>query len=397
MDIDLSPDDLAFQKAVETFLDDNAYKPGTDYFAWRLDWFAKAREKGGWDVPKWPTAFGGPGWSPTQHYIWQRATATRQTPMDLPFGPVMLAPMLMQYGTPEQQERFLPDIRARRVNWCQGYSEPGAGSDLANLKTRAELSADGSHYVVNGTKIWTTAAHMADWIFCLTRTSDTGRKQEGITFLLFPMKQAGVEVKPIITLGGAHTVNMVHITDVKVPVENRVGEEGKGWAVAKGLLQHERTGIAGISNSLVALERLKKRAASVTRPNGTLLDDPGFRTKIAELEIDLMATEYTELRSLAAASSGAAPGPESSILKLKGTDIQQRLQKLTMQAGGLFSAAWGGGKVGPSFAREGMSGYLSSRAYTIYGGASEVQKDVIAKNVLGIARSETRMNKRGDK
>ena len=314
MDIDLSAEDLAFQADVEQFLDSNAYKPGTDYMAWRSGWFEKARAKGGWDVPKWPVDFGGPGWTPTQHFIWQMATATRQTPLDLPFGPVMLAPMLMQYGTKAQQERFLPDIRARRVNWCQGYSEPGAGSDLANLKTRAELSADGTQYTVNGTKIWTTAAHMADWMFCLTRTADTGKKQDGITFLLFPMKQPGIEVKPIITLGGAHTVNMVHITDVKVPVENRIGEEGKGWSVAKGLLQHERTGIAGISNSIVALEKLKARAASVKRGTGTLMDEPGFRTKIAELEIDLMATEYTELRSLAAAASGNAPGPASSTL-----------------------------------------------------------------------------------
>ena len=394
MDIDLGPDDLVFQKEVEDFLDTNAYPMGTDYMAWRFGWFSKAGAKGGWDVPKWPVEFGGPGWTPTQHYIWQKATATRQTPLDLPFGPVMLAPMLMQYGTKEQQERFLPDIRARKVNWCQGYSEPGAGSDLANLKTRAELSADSRHYTVNGTKIWTTAAHMADWMFCLTRTSDDGKKQNGITFLLFPMKQPGVEVKPILTLGGAHTVNMVHITDVKVPVEDRVGEEGKGWSVAKGLLQHERTGIAGISNSIVALEKLKGRAASVKRGTGTLMDDPGFRTKVAELEIDLLATEFTELRSLAAAAAGGAPGPASSILKLKGTDMQQRIQKLTMQAGGLFAAAWGGRKVGPSFARDGMSGYLASRAYSIYGGASEVQKDVIAKNVLGISANAAK--KRSD-
>ncbi|MCB1685766.1 MAG: acyl-CoA dehydrogenase family protein, partial [Pseudomonadales bacterium] len=269
----------------------------------------------------------------------------------------------------------------------QGYSEPGAGSDLASLKTKAVLSEDGTHYVVNGTKIWTTLAHMADWIFCLTRTDDSGIKQEGITFLLFPMKQEGVEVKPIITLGGSHTVNTVFLSDVKVPVENRVGEEGKGWTYAKGLLQHERTGLAGISRSIVALEGLKAHARSVKRGNGSLLDDPAFSSRIAELEVDLMATEYTELRSLASASAGAAPGPESSILKLKGTEIQQRIQKLTVEAGGIFSAAWGGRSSGPSFARSGMSGYLSSRAYTIYGGASEVQKDVIAKNVLGIKKS----------
>ncbi|MGD8417189.1 MAG: acyl-CoA dehydrogenase family protein, partial [Pseudomonadales bacterium] len=355
---------------------------------WRLDWFDKAREKGGWDVPKWPKEFGGPGWSPTQHYIWEKETAVANLPWDLPFGIGMLAPVLMAYGSKEQQERFLPDIRARKVNWCQGYSEPGAGSDLASLKTKAVLSDDGSHYTVNGTKIWTTMAHIADWIFCLTRTDDSGRKQEGITFLLFPMKQDGIEVKPIITLGGAHSVNTVFITDVKVPVENRIGEEGKGWTYAKGLLQHERTGLAGISRSIIALEKLKEQAGTVKRGNGTLMDEPGFRAKVAELEVDLMAAEYTELRSLASASAGTDPGPESSILKLKGTEIQQRIQKLTMEAGGIYSAAWGSKPVGPSFAKSGMGGYLASRAYTIYGGASEVQKDVIAKNVLGIKTSK---------
>ncbi len=383
MDIDLSAADLAFRDDVRDFLRTNAYKPGADYGEWRFGWFEKAKAKGGWDVPKWPKAFGGPGWTPTQHYIWEQETAIAMLPFDMPFGVGMLAPILMGYGSKEQQDRFLPDIRARKVNWCQGYSEPGAGSDLAALKTKAELSADGKTYTVNGTKIWTTAAHMADWIFCLTRTEDTGKRQEGITFLLFPMKQPGIEVKPIITLGGSHTVNMVHINDVKVPVENRIGEEGKGWTYAKGLLQHERTGLAGVSRSIVALESLKKQARSVKRGNGSLMDEPAFRAKVAALEVDLMALEFTELRSLAAASAGGALGPESSIMKLKGTEIQQRIAKLTVEAGGIYSAGWGH-PVGPKFARNGMASYLSSRAYTIYGGASEVQKDVIAKNVLGI-------------
>jgi len=388
MDIELSAEDLAFQSDVQNFLAANAHTPDQDYMKWRLNWFAKAREKGGWDVPKWSKEFGGPGWTPTQHYIWEKETAKGGTPLDAPFGPGMLAPVLMAYGNKEQQERFLPDIRARKVHWCQGYSEPGAGSDLASLKTKAELTADGKHYIVNGTKIWTTIAHMADWIFALVRTDDSDIKQRGITFLLMPMKQPGIEVKPIITLGGAHSVNMVHFTDVKVPVEDRVGEEGEGWTYAKGLLQHERTGIAGISRSLVALEGLKDKASSVPRGNGTLMDDPKFRAKVAELEVDLLAVEFTELRSLASASAGAAPGPESSILKLKGTEIQQRVAKLTVEAGGIYSSAWGAVPAGPGFARGGMSSYLASRAYTIYGGASEVQKDVVAKNVLGIKRSK---------
>ncbi len=283
MEIDLSPEDFEFRQEVRDFLEENTAKPGADYSQWLLHFFNNAAAKGGWDVPKWPVEFGGPGWSPTQHYIWEQETVTASLPWDMPFGIGMLAPILMNYGSKEQIDRFLPDIRERNVNWCQGYSEPGAGSDLASLKTKAVLSDDGTHYTVTGTKVWTTMAHMADWMFCLTRTDDTGIKQEGITFLLIPMKQDGIEVTPIITLGGSHSVNMVHITEVKVPVENRIGEEGKGWTYAKGLLQHERTGLAGISRSIVALENLKRQAQSVTRGNRTLMDDPAFKSKVAEL------------------------------------------------------------------------------------------------------------------
>ena len=390
MDIELSTEDLAFKTEVNEFFHANQMDKGEDYFSWRSRWFENAKTKGGWDVPKWPVEFGGPGWTPTQHYIWEQETARATLPFDLPFGTNMLAPILMGYGNKEQQDRFLPDIRARKVNWCQGYSETGAGSDLANLKTKAELSEDGTYYTVNGSKIWTSAAQIADWIFCLTRTDDSGIKQKGITFLLFPMKQEGVEVKPIITLGGAHSVNTVHFTDVKVPVENRIGEEGKGWTYAKGLLQHERTGLAGLSRSLVALESLKEDAQSVIKGNGNLMDDPGYKAKIAELEIDLMASEYTELRCLASAAAGAELGPESSILKLKGTEIQQRIQKLKVEASGIYSPAWGDQAVGLPFAKSGTAGYLASRAYTIYGGASEVQRDVIAKNVLGLTKKSTK-------
>ena len=390
MDIELSSEDLVFTKEVRTFFEENKIKKGEDYFTWRNNWFEKAKEKGGWDVPKWPAKFGGPGWTPTQHYIWEQETTKATIPFDIPFGLGMLAPILMGYGNEEQQERFLPPIRERTVNWCQGYSEPGAGSDLANLKTKAVLSEDGTYYTVNGSKMWTTLAHVADWIFCLTRTDDSGIKQKGITFLLFPMKQEGIEVKPIITLGGAHTVNTVHFTDVKVPVENRIGEEGKGWTYAKGLLEHERTGLAGLSRSLFELENLKDLARTVTRGNSNLMDDSGYKAKIAELEIDLMATEYTELRSLASASAGGKLGPESSILKLKGTEIKQRIQKLTVEASGIYSPAWGEKSVGFPFAKGATAGYLNSRYFTIYGGASEVQKDVIAKKVLGLTKGSSK-------
>lgn len=382
MDIELSPEDLAFRDEVRAFLKANEKQRGEDYFAWRMRWFKAAAAKGGWDVPKWPKAFGGPGWTPSQHYVWERETAGAALPIDSPFGVTMLAPILMAYGTKAQQEQHLPGIRSRKVNWCQGYSEPGAGSDLAALKTRAVRSADGSHYIVNGTKIWTSAAHLADWMFCLTRTSDTGKKQEGITFLLIPMKQPGIEVKPIITLGGRHLVNMVHITDVKVPVENRIGEEGKGWTYAKGLLEHERTGLAGISRSVVAIADLKDKARAIPTRYGTLMDDPLFSAKVAAVEVDIMAAEFAELRSVAAASAGGRLGPESSILKLKGTEIQQRIQKLAVEAAGYGAPIHTDTQTGELFSRDPMANYLSGRAATIYGGASEVQKDVIWKNVL---------------
>lgn len=381
MDIEFSTDDLEFQKEVREFIDNNLPKP-QEMWSKRSEWFKAMRDKGGWDVHKWPVEFGGPGFTPTQRYIFDMEMAKQSTPPQLPFGVGMLAPILMAHGSEEQQERFLPGIRDGSVNWCQGYSEPGAGSDLANLKTRAVLNEEGTHYVVNGQKIWTTLAHIAHWMFCLTRTSSDGPKQEGITFLLIPMDDPGIEVRPIITLGGSHTVNEVYLTDVKVPVENRIGEEGKGWAYAKGLLAHERTGLAGIQNSVIALAKAKENAESVKVGDGTLMDVPSFRNKVGELEAELMALEFTELRTLAAVEAGGSPGPESSILKLKGTEIQQRVQELNLEASGIYAAVWGNGNAGPKFAKGATGAYLGGRATTIYGGASEVQKDVISKNVL---------------
>ena len=379
MDIELSAADLQFQQEVRTFLEEQALQPGMNPAQWSARWFAAATAKGGWDVPRWPKEFGGPGWTAAQHYVWDQETAKHTLPFDSPFGVVMLAPILMAYGSVEQQQRFLPAIRARSVQWCQGYSEPGAGSDLAALKTRAVLSADATHYLLNGTKIWTSAAHLADWMFCLTRTSEAARRQQGITFLLLPMRQPGIDVQPIITLGGRHHVNMVHLSNVTVPVENRVGKEGEGWTYAKGLLQHERIGIANISRSRAALAALKQSASAA-------LEEHSFRMRLAAIEVDLMALEFTELRSLAAMSSGMSVGPESSILKLKGTEVQQRIQKLAMEAAGLQGAAWGptSGSLmgGAATARETVESYLTGRAATIFGGASEVQRDVIWKNVI---------------
>lgn len=383
MDTEFSKEDLAFQQDVRKFIEENL-PAGMDMWTKRGQWFEALRNKGGWDVPKWPVEFGGPGFTPTQRYIFDMEMGRNSTPPQLPFGVGMLAPILMNYGTREQQERFLPGIRDGSVNWCQGYSEPGAGSDLASLRTRAELSPDGSYYLVNGQKTWTTLAHIAHWIFCLTRTSSDGPKQEGITFLLMPMDDPGIEVKPIITLGGSHSVNDVYLTDVKVPVENRVGKEGKGWTYAKGLLVHERTGLAGIQNSVLALQKAKENARSVNVDGGTLMDVPAFRNRVGELEAELLALEFTELRTLASVSAGGDPGPESSIMKLKGTEIQQRISQLNLEAAGIYAAPWGTQAVGPKFARGATTGYLGGRATTIYGGASEVQKDVIAKNVLDL-------------
>lgn len=382
MDISLTEQDLEFQQDVRSFLDEHLPK-GAEMWSKRAEWFAALKEKG-WDVPKWPKEFGGPGWTPTQHYVWDKETTGKSLPPVLPFGQVMLAPILMRHGTPEQIERFLPDIRDHKTNWCQGYSEPGAGSDLANLKCKAEINDEGSEYLVNGTKIWTTMAHMAQWCFCLTRTDSSGIKQDGVTFLLIDMKDPGVTVKPIYTLGGSHHVNQVFFDDVKVPVENRIGEEGKGWTYAKGLLQHERSGLAGISKSLDGVAKLKKNAKSVPVGNTTLIDDASYRRKVADAEIELRALEFAELRSLSSAQDGADPGPESSILKLKGTIMQQRIQELMIEAGGIYSANWSFESAGPKFAKSGMGMYLSGRASTVYGGCSEVQKDVIGKKVLGL-------------
>jgi len=383
MDIEFSQDDLDFQKEVQDFIKDNLPK-GAAMWTGRADWFKALREKGGWDIPKWPVEFGGPGFTPTQRYIFDLEMSRSSTPPVLPFGITMLAPILMNYGSKEQQDKFLPSIRDHSVNWCQGYSEPGAGSDLAALKTKAELTPDGSHYIVNGQKTWTTLAHIAHWIFCLVRTSSAGAKQEGITFLLIPMDAEGIEVKPIITLGGSHSVNEVYLTDVKVPVENRIGEEGKGWTYAKGLLVHERTGLAGIQNSVLGLQKAKDNAAKVKVGDGTLMDVPAFRNKVGALEAELLALEFTELKTLASVSAGGDPGPESSIMKLKGTEIQQRISELNLEASGIYVAPWGMSTPGPDFARGATNGYLGARATTIYGGASEVQKDVVAKNVLGL-------------
>jgi alkylation response protein AidB-like acyl-CoA dehydrogenase len=300
----------------------------------------------------------------------------------------MVAPVIFTFGNDEQKKKFLPRILSGEDWWCQGYSEPGAGSDLASLRTKAVR--DGDHYIVNGQKTWTTLAQYADWIFCLVRTDSNVKQQEGITFLLIDMKTPGITVKPIIVLDGAHEVNDVFFDNVKVPVANRVGEENKGWTYAKFLLVHERSGIARVAGSKRAVEKLKEIAGTELVDGKPLIETEDFSRKVAELEVDLIALEYTELRTLAAESKGQMAGPESSILKIRGTEIQQRITELTEEAVGYYAfpndRELGSNQypVGPDYAVGAAGRYFNMRKASIYGGSNEIQRNIIAKAVLGL-------------
>jgi alkylation response protein AidB-like acyl-CoA dehydrogenase len=304
----------------------------------------------------------------------------------------MVAPVIMAFGSPEQQQRFLPRILSADDWWCQGYSEPGAGSDLASLKTRAERQGD--HYIVNGQKTWNTLGQYADWIFCLVRTDPNAPKQQqGISFLLIDMKTPGITVRPIITMDGAHEVNEVWFENVKVPVENRVGEENRGWTYAKFLLGHERTNIAGVGASKRELNRLKMIAGKEIKGGKPLIHDPLFAAKIAQVEIDLMALEITNLRALAQEAEKRAPGPEASVLKIKGTEIQQAITELMMYAVGPYALPFSRGSTeegdlrtiaGPQYAGTLAATYCNMRKASIYGGSNEIQRNIIAQMVLGL-------------
>jgi alkylation response protein AidB-like acyl-CoA dehydrogenase len=400
MNLDFSPEDVAFREEVRTFIAENYPKDlrakqdsgeplsKEDYLAWH-----KVLAKKGWVAPSWPKEHGGTDWTPTQKYIWSEEQARADTIAVLPFGVSMLAPVVYTFGTEEQKKRFLPGIYNGEVWWCQGYSEPGAGSDLASLKTKAEriTGDDGKeYYIVNGQKTWTTLGQFADWGFFLVRTDPDSKPQAGISFLLIDMKSPGIEVRPIITLEGGHEVNDVFLDNVKVPVENRIFHENQGWTCAKALLAHERSGIAGVARSKRGLERLREMATTeMSDLGGPLLSDTFFKRKVAELEIDLTALEFTELRTLAGESSGKGPGPESSILKIKGTEIQQRLQELALEAAGHYGAPFlhnlgHNANIGPSYA-DGVAGdYFNGRKTSIYGGSNEIQRNIIAKMVLGL-------------
>ena len=349
----------------------------------------------GWGAAGWPAAFGGTGWNAVQQHIFDEECADAGAPMQLPFGLKMVAPVIMAFGNPVQQQRFLPRIIDGTDWWCQGYSEPGSGSDLASLKMRA--IRDGNQYVVNGQKTWTTLGQYADWIFCLVRTSTEGRQQEGISFLLIDMKTPGITVRPIIMLDGEHEINEVWFEDVRVPAENLIGEENKGWTYAKFLLGHERTGIAGVGRSKRELKKLKDIARKETSAGRPLIEDPRFRDRIAQVELELMALEITNLRVISAeGEKKRAPGPEASILKVKGSEIQQMLTELKMQALGHYALPWideglnpdwNGDAAMPAYADHAppLSGqYFNVRKTTIYGGSNEIQKNIISQMILGL-------------
>ena len=387
MDLALSPEHQAFADEIRDFTRKNL-SPATrektfsgkhydrdDHMVWQ-----QALGRQGWLAYTWPKKFGGPGWDVTRRFLFENVLAEEGAPRIMPFGPKMVGPVIYTFGNDEQKERFLPGIRSSTVAWCQGYSEPGAGSDLASLRTKAELQGD--HYIVNGQKTWTSYAHWGDWIFCLVRTSTEGKPQEGISFLLIDMKTPGVTVRPIIMLDGAHAVNDVFLDNVKVPVANRIGKENEGWTCAKFLLANERLGIAEVPAS--------KRGVGMLR---AISDDPSMAEKIADVDLQVQALEMSELRALSAMALGGAPGPEVSTLKVRGSEIQQRIAELAMEAVGEYAAPYQPGMlfhdtnetpVGPDHAPPAAPRYFNMRKTSIYGGSTEVQKNIVSKMVLGL-------------
>jgi alkylation response protein AidB-like acyl-CoA dehydrogenase len=396
MDLDYTEEDRAFRDQVRAFLDQQLpselqHKVRShlrlskeDYVRWH-----KILYKQGWVAPGWPREHGGPGWTAVQRHIFEEECAAAGAPQVLPFGVNMVAPVIMAFGSQAQKDHYLPRILSCEDWWCQGYSEPGAGSDLAALKTSAVR--DGDHYIVNGQKTWTTLAQHANMIFCLVRTDPAVRKQEGISFLLVDMHSPGVTVRPIIMLDEDHEVNEVFFDNVRVPVANLVGEENKGWTYAKYLLGHERTGIAAVGRSRRELAFLKRLANREQKNGKPLLEDPLFAAKVAALEIELMALEMTVLRVLAKA--GKAPGPEASVLKVRGTDIQQMLTQLMIEAAGPmalpFDPAYLDGSAEHSVAGDDATAPLASyyfnfRKTSIYGGSNEIQRNIISQMILGL-------------
>ncbi len=397
MDLDFTPEQQAFRAEVRAFLEASLPEPtrrrvlgGLEITRGDIEGWQKILHAKGWGAPSWPREFGGTGWDPVRQFIFEEESAAAGAPIQLPFGLKMVGPVLQRFGSPEQQARFLPPIIAATEWWCQGYSEPGSGSDLASLKCKAERKGD--YYLVNGQKTWITLAQHADWIFCLVRTDPASKPQAGISFLLIDMRSPGVTVRPLYLLDGTHEVNEVWFEDVQVPVANRIGAENSGWTYAKFLLGHERTNIAGVGASKRELRRLKAIAARELKHGRPLADDPAFAARIAQVEIDLLALEITNLRVLESETQRRAPGPEASLLKIKGTEIQQQLAELMMAAVGPYALPFDRAAihaepaepVGPSYAAPLAARYCNLRKTSIYGGSNEIQKNIISQMILGL-------------
>jgi pimeloyl-CoA dehydrogenase large subunit len=399
MDLRFTPEENAFRDEVRTFL--RAALPESirrkmiegrrlakeDLVGWQRILNAK-----GWAVPHWPVEWGGTNWSPVRQYIYREELQQAPAPDPLPFGVNMVGPVIIAFGSEAQKRRHLPRIANLDDWWCQGFSEPGAGSDLASLKTAARR--EGDHYVVNGQKTWTTLAQYADWMFCLARTDQAAKKQDGISFLLIDMKTPGITVRPITTIDGGQEVNEVFFDDVRVPIENRVGEENRGWDYAKFLLGNERSGIARVGVSKARLRRLREIAALERVGDKPLIEDERFRVKIAAIEVELKALEMTQLRVVAAERRGNRPDPASSILKIKGSEIQQAISELLLEAIGPYAVVgeapheederWNEPPVGHDWATGLAPQYFNMRKVSIYGGSNEIQKNIIAKAILGL-------------
>jgi alkylation response protein AidB-like acyl-CoA dehydrogenase len=392
MDLNFTPDELAFRAEIRDWVhaslpQDISHKVHNALRLSRddLQTWAKILGKKGWLGWGWPKPFGGPGWNAVQKHLFEEECALAGAPRVVPFGPVMVAPVIMAFGSPEQQKRFLPGIASGEVWWSQGYSEPGSGSDLASLKCKAERRGD--TYIVNGQKTWTTLGQYGEWIFCLVRTSSEGKPQTGISFLLIDMKSPGITVRPIVLLDGEPEVNEVWFDNVEVPAENLIGEENKGWTYAKHLLAHERTNIADVNRAKRELERLKR----IAKAEG-VYDDTRFRDQIAQLEVDIVALEMMVLRVLSAEKSGKQSLDVAGLLKIRGSEIQQRYSELMMLAGGPWSrafvweameAGWQGDHVGAAHVAPLASTYFNMRKTTIYGGSNEVQRNIVGQTVLG--------------
>ena len=402
MDMEFSREDLAFRDEVRAFLADNLPErlragarctPGVfvepDI---GLEWH-RILNRQGWVAYHWPQEDGGTGWTPTQRFLFEKECGLAGAPSLSVISLRLIGPVLCAFGSPEQKARFLPRILSGEDYWCQGYSEPGSGSDLASLKTRARL--DGDEYVINGSKIWTTHAHHANWMFALVRTDPKVKPQRGISFLLVPMDQPGVEVAPILSMSGDHEVNQVFLTDARTGVQNRVGEEGQGWTIAKFLLENERGGSCfapRLLRTIAEIGQLAKEAPSGV--NGALAHDPRFRDRLAWARLEAEALEVTELRILADLAKGRAPGPQTSLAKLLGSNLGQQVDTLRLELYGydalqlpLERPLYGNEApepVGSAGAQVAMGRYLNNRAATIFGGSNEVQKNIIAKSVLGL-------------